>query len=405
MRARIAFIGSLLGAVAMGPTSSHAGADARHDHGRAVAGRVGEAQLALGTALIDSLAAKAPQGNVVISPASVALTLAALEPAASDALRRSIVKALGFHDAGSQGPDSLGEVKRAATLALARGADGPLAVANLLVVSPALHPHPPVLSAIAAAGVEVVQEDLNQPDALARINLWVSEHTRKLMPSVLDQSQKELGLVAVNAIHFKDRWKAPFDPAETKQQDFHPLDADARPVPMMHAGDRKFAFQRDERFVAVELMFQTDYRLVVITTLDRPVPASEFKPVTGWLGGSGFAPGDGELALPRFSCSSSADLLDAMDAMGLAEARKRPDALARLVAVPQTISQIIQRTELKVDEEGAEAAAATAVTTTRGLPSSDYVKMTVDKPFMFALRDPSSGLILLQGYVGDPGAN
>jgi len=56
---------------------------------------------------------------------------------------------------------------------------------------------------------------------------------------------------------------------------------------------------------------------------------------------------------------------------------------------------------LRVDETGTEAAAATAVETMRSMPA-EYVKMIVDKPFLFALRDQKTGLILLMGHVEKP---
>ena len=64
--------------------------------------------------------------------------------------------------------------------------------------------------------------------------------------------------------------------------------------------------------------------------------------------------------------------------------------------------ELIDHVELAVDEEGTEAAAATAVTTTRA-STSEFIKFSADKPFMFALRD-QTGLIVIAGYVARPQA-
>jgi len=64
----------------------------------------------------------------------------------------------------------------------------------------------------------------------------------------------------------------------------------------------------------------------------------------------------------------------------------------------------VQKFDLRLDEGGTEAAAATAVVTTRSLPMPAPIKMTVDKPFVFALRDQKAGFILFMGYVGTPRA-
>lgn len=170
---------------------------------------------------------------------------------------------------------------------------------------------------------------------------------------------------------------------------------------MMQLTDARLRFRRQSSFVAVELPYVTErFRLVVITTTDKPARVAQFNTVADWLTGDGFTESPGELSLPRFTLGSSVDLLKALDALGLRPARLSPGALSELSPGPMMITQVMQRTEIKVDEAGTEAAAATAVVTSRGV-TLDYVKMTVDKPFMFALRDADSGLVLLTGYVGN----
>jgi serine protease inhibitor len=80
----------------------------------------------------------------------------------------------------------------------------------------------------------------------------------------------------------------------------------------------------------------------------------------------------------------------------------RRDALEEFSAEDLIITRIVQKLELRLGEEGTEAAAVTAVMTTRSLATPDHVKMIVDKPFVFALRDRGTGLILFMGYVGAP---
>jgi serpin B len=89
--------------------------------------------------------------------------------------------------------------------------------------------------------------------------------------------------------------------------------------------------------------------------------------------------------------------------MGLFLARHSPRALQGFSDAPLEIARIFQKIELRVNEEGTEGAAATAVMTTRGIKiATDHIKMVVDKPFVFALRDDKTGLILFMGYVGAP---
>ena len=78
-----------------------------------------------------------------------------------------------------------------------------------------------------------------------------------------------------------------------------------------------------------------------------------------------------------------------------------PATLPGFAAGPLRLTKVQQRVELKVDEEGTEAAAATAAVATRST-AERFVRVAADKPFMFALRDSASGLIIVTGYVANP---
>ena len=267
---------------------------------------------------------------------------------------------------------------------------------------PARSPMSIALAGLQATGADVSVEDLSKPELVKRVNDWVAARTNGLIPSILDQPPGRAGLVALNALYFKDRWQTPFDAKATDTAPFHAVGGRSIDVPMMHSTVRQLLFRQDDRFVAVDLPYATaGFSLVVVATKAGPARVTDFADAAGWLSGASFEPSEGQVALPRFSLRSSADLLGALDALGLKRARLSPAAFAGLSPVPQVIAQVLQRTVIKVDEEGTEAAAATAAVTKRSF-TADFVKMTVDKPFLFALRDQTSGLILLAGYVGDP---
>ena len=90
--------------------------------------------------------------------------------------------------------------------------------------------------------------------------------------------------------------------------------------------------------------------------------------------------------------------------MGLKEARLSPSSLKNFSSAQQNISQVTQKTFLKVDEAGTEASAVTAVVTARSAGGPRPEKIVFNKPFMFALRDNTTGLVLMAGYVGSPTA-
>ena len=361
----------------------------------ATAGRLVAAQTALATRLIDRLAANKPGANVIVSPASLAGALGVIEFGADDQLRRNLHQVLGFVEASRISIDFAG-------LRKATGRprpDGLLATANAIFFDSHVRPRPEALEALADAGVRASVEEFAKPETLAAINAWVNEQTKGKIPTILEKRQDETGLVVLNALYFKDRWKQRFEANATKPAPFRMVGGKAIETQLMRAGDRQFRFRRDNRFIAVDIPYASEgYSLVVITTRREPAAAKDFSTVGEWLTGQGFFSSPGDVALPRFSASSSFDLMPALKALGL----KPPNALPGFARGPLRLGKVQQRVELTVDEEGTEAAAATAVTTTRSA-ENEFIRFSADKPFMFALRD-QSGLIVIAGYIARPQA-
>ena len=164
-----------------------------------------------------------------------------------------------------------------------------------------------------------------------RINGWVKEKTHDLIPEIIGEAPETLGLVAVNALYFKDKWQTPFEPSRTRPEPFQTTSGKPVDVQMMHSKVGKFRFRQDDRFIATELGYAHDnFRLVVATTKSAPAPARDFAPVAGWLDGKGFAAQNGEVALPKLSLSSTGELLPPLDAFGLKAARGTADRAGRI---------------------------------------------------------------------------
>jgi serine protease inhibitor len=359
-------------------------------------------QLQLGTDLVRHLAGNG-SANVMVSPASLAAVLAMLLSGASQPLRHAIHHVLGFEGASRRMSARHVSDLRTAIGYLLRQANGesPLALANMIVFDPESKPHQQALAKLAVEGADVSVENLRKPETIQRINEWVAQRTHNLIPSILSDPLSHPGLVAVNALYFKDKWKVPFDPAQTKVEPFHLVGGKSVDASMMYSPDGRFRFRQNERFIAAELAYASDdFKLVVVTTKRSPARFSEFARVVGWLSGEGFVEQNGLVALPRLRMSSDVELLHVLDAMGLSPARLRHDAFQKFSFVSQTLSRVVQKAELKIDEEGTEAAAATAATTWRSMPMAGYTKLVVNEPFVFALREKRTGLVLLNGYVG-----
>jgi serpin B len=322
-------------------------------------------------------------------------------------MRGAIWDMLGFqpalgHDAASD-LRALRDTVREAPLGQ-KSDDAAFDLANVVMFDPAAKPYETAMRDMRATGAEVSAAPLSDIANIQRINAWVKEKTRGLIPGILDERPLPPGLVAVNALYFKGVWPSPFDSERTKPEPFHMVAGDAL-VPMMH---RRyfFPFRRDGEFAAVEMPYRGDrYVLVVVANTKRSLAFPDFSAVTGWLDGAGFTPAMVELSLPRFKLEAGEELLEPLKAIGLAKGADSATAFEGLSALPQEIARVIQKTFMKVDEEGTEAAAATgvvAITSSAGPRHEEIETLVVDRPFLFALRDRRTGLILMSGYIGKP---
>jgi serpin B len=359
--------------------------------------RLASAQGALAMRLIAAIARAPASPNIVISPASLAGALSVIERGGSPLLQSNLHRVLGFDRSPAAWSDF--ETLRRVTNR-SRNQDGPLSSANALYMDAAIAPYEHVMKSLTESGLQVDVADFSDPRSLEAINAFVNEQTRGRIPDVLDSLTKDNALVAVNAVYFKDRWVVPFGRDETKVAPFHLLDGGTVDVPLMHSESSRFRFRQDQRFVGVELPYATQgFSMVVVTTKAVPAAPKAFTGLADWLSAADFADSPGDVVLPRFGAQSSMDLLPALAALGF----KPPARLPGFAKGPLRLSKAQQRVFLKVDEEGTEAAAATAVLATRSIENG-YVRMIVDKPFVFALRDATTGLIIIAGYVGRPDA-
>jgi len=364
--------------------------------------RLANAQAKLAGGLIQRLAERG-KAMVAVSPASLAGAAAALDLGASSRLRRALHGTLGFRKSAQEEADFA--ALREQLNKLAADAGTPLRMANLVAFDDSLALYPGVPLAFKQAGLDHTVVDFSAPGTAEDLNKWVREHTAGLIPEIVDRLPGGTSMLVLNALHFKDRWKAPFDAADTRPAPFKRVGAKPIAVETMQLPQGRYMFRRDARFLAIDLPYANDrFRMVIVTTRgERAAPARAFRRADEWLTGRNFAEAEGELALPRLLVSSREDLTATLDALGLRAARLAPDSLSGFTADAAQITRVLQRLELRLNEEGTEAAAATAVTVERGA-TADYVRMVVDKPFVFALRDAKTGLILVAGYVGEPAA-
>jgi serpin B len=379
---------------------SGAPSSARADE--AFTARLTTAQVRLGLDLVQRLSTT-PRSVVAVSPASIAGAAVALDLGASPQLRDALNGALDLGPKAEAADNLLKLRERVAALGAPQQQSSPLKLGRSIAFDHSLNLHPGLADAMQRAGIKQDVIDFTAPTAAETINRRVREQTAGKIPEIVDRLSGDTSLVVLDALYFNDHWKTPFDRARTAPEPFKRVNASPITVSTMHLSQGHYLFRQDDRFVAVELPFADQrYRMVVVTTRGQEAaPVAGFLPAEEWLAGKGFMLAAGEVALPHFDVSSRDDLTPALDARGLGAARTSPHALSGFTDDPIRVTRVVQCLQLRLNEEGTEVAAATAAVADRGI-EGHYVNMIVDRPFVFALRDATTGLVLATGYVGEP---
>lgn len=354
------------------------------------------AQAGLAVELIDRTLAKEGAANIMVSPASLAAALGLASLGASNEGKAAIAKGLGF-GGEVKGPERALDAMSPEPTAM----DAPLTTAVAIIFDDKLVLVPDAISMLASHRIKPSIEDLDGPKSVEHINGWVKDATRGAIPVILDTPPGG-GFVSLGALSFKARWKTSFE-KESPATPFQRPDGSTISVPMMHLAGEEQKFRFDENFAAVDLAYTGEtYSMVVVAARSgKGVASSDLKTLAAWLQGEKFEPAKGEIFLPRFSLNDGRDLMPALNAMGLAPEKAKDAAFPGFTKENISLSRVLQKTIIKVDENGTEAAAATAAITERSIDPK-LVRVVADARFAFALRDTKTGLLLAAGLIGDP---
>jgi serine protease inhibitor len=360
-----------------------------------------------GLALTARLAAASPD-NVFVSPLSAQLALAMAATGARGDTQRAMLDTLGL---GGLAADRVAPEAAALMDRLASSNCVTVEIANGLWARRGLALDPAYVRAVRSSfRGESSPLDASSPKV---VNDWVSRATHGQIPSILDRVPPDLLLYLVNATYFHGNWQVPFDAAQTRPALFHRAGAADVSVPLMDRSG-SFAYGEGPDYQAIALPYTGGTaRMVVILPTATLAPSAfapyldpaRFQQVTGALE----AGRSGEVLLPRFNLDQEASLLNALHALGMTPSLQ-PGAdfsgIAPSCARRCFISDVTQRARLDVDERGTTAAAATrvGVSATAVLATGEPFRMLVDRPFLAAVQDTSTGTLLFAGVVGDPAA-
>ncbi|XP_033760133.1 leukocyte elastase inhibitor-like [Pecten maximus] len=349
-------------------------------------------------------------GNLFYSPFSISAAMSMVYLGAREQTAAQMIPALSIQSLGQRVHDGYEDYLK---VVLGKSDNVTLQIANRLYPDSKTDVVPSFIELCAKyyqADTKTI--DYRQFEAARKeINEWVSHQTAEKIKDLLPEGSLTplTVMVLVNAIYFKGDWETKFDDKVTKDMTFHNLKGQQKTVKMMFQKATKFPLKYDDqlRCTVLELPYKANSLSMVIILPDDidGLPALEEKLTPSVIKGltTKMPPVNVEVFLPKFKLKSSFELSKLFQSMGMTYLFHGSKADLTGIDTSNTsyVSFIFHQAFVDVNEEGTEAAAATAVIivacSSRGLP----LQFKADHPFMFVIKDNRSDTILFVGRFAD----
>jgi len=251
------------------------------------------------------------------------------------------------------------------------------------------------------------------------VNQWAEKETNGLIKEVLPSGSVDAStrLIFANALYFKGAWTEKFDASKTKDQDFHLLNGSSVQVPFMTSKKKQLVSAFDgfkvlgllykqgedkRRFSMYFVLPNAKDGLSTLVEkvssesgfLDRHLPYQQVEV--------------GEFRIPKFKISFGFEASKVLKGLGLVLPFSGGEGLTEMVDDSTVgrnlyVSSIFHKSFIEVNEEGTEAAAASAgVVKLRGLSMTEKIDFVADHPFLFVIREDMTGVVLFIGQVLNP---
>lgn len=346
-------------------------------------------------------------GNLFFSPHSISTALAMTYAGARGRTAAQMAQVMRFH----LDPPQLHAALAHLEVTLSRIGDRDqvqLNVANALYPQQGYPLLPDYLRLVEASyGVLITAVDYRDAAAARQlINAWVAEKTAQKIPDLIHPGilNNSTTLVLVNAIYFKGNWASQFAPGLTADAPFWIGPAQSVPKPLMQQ-TATFAYSEAENLQIVSLPYVGgDLSMLLLLPRERGGLAALEESLTvanlsRWI--RRLHPREVELFLPRFKITFPIRLDETLQAMGMTDAFGPADFSGMSVAGDFFIGAALHKAFVEVNEEGTEAAAATAVMMIKSIPPPPTM-FRADHPFLILIRENSTGAVLFLGRVANP---
>jgi serpin B len=247
---------------------------------------------------------------------------------------------------------------------------------------------------------------ITDPGAPDKINEWIEENTNGLIKEMVDKLEDNTVMLIINAIYFKGKWKLQFDEKETREEPFYKPGGDSEDVPMMKQTD-DFRIYDGDGFKLAEFPYgQGNFVMdIILPDAADGIPALlstlTDAAFTGWI--QQMTARETDIFIPRFKYGYKKKLKEILSGMGMGVAFTEFADFSNITEEADLlINDVTHQAFIETNEEGTEAAAATIVDI--GLTSMplDPTVFKADHPFIYIIRETTTGSIIFMGVVADP---
>uniref|UniRef100_A0A8C9RJY7 Leukocyte elastase inhibitor n=1 Tax=Scleropages formosus TaxID=113540 RepID=A0A8C9RJY7_SCLFO len=354
-------------------------------------------------------------GNVFFSPISISSSLAMVYPGARGDTATEMSKCLHFYRAGDNLHDGfnklfseLNKAEAAYSLSLANRLYGEKSYEFVEKFLADTKKH-------YQAELEPVDFRFDAEAARVNINTWVEKQTQGKIKNLLANGVVDslTTLVLVNAIYFKGNWEKKFKESATREQPFKLNKNDTKPVKMMYQKSKfNFTFIPEVQCQILELPYIGNELSMLImlpsvmeddsTGLEKLEQQLTYDNLMEWTRPDMMEYVTVNVGLPRFKMEDSYNMKETLSGMGMVKAFDGGDFSGMSPRNDLLLSEVVHKAFVEVNEEGTEAAAATAavmIMRCAPLPPTSFI---ADHPFLFLIRHNPSKSILFYGRFCSP---
>jgi serpin B len=367
---------------------------------------------AFGFNLMKNLINKDKNKNMVISPLSVSTILAMTQNGADNETKQEMINCLGLKDVSDK---DVNEQYYSLLEYFNNLKFTNLKAANSIWVNKEINLNNDFKNTTNKYySSQINSEDFTNPNTVNKINQWVDESTNGQIKKIIDNIGKDDDAVLINSLYFKGRWRDEFSPFNTKKEEFTLKNGEKINVDNMEARGH-VDYLKGNNFQAISLPYNDGIEMdmflpdqsVNIDNFISGITKENFDKCIG-----SFKSTDVVQQIPKFKMEYDTDLKDTLEALGIKQAFdiNKANFTKFESNVPSDKSIYIGKIEHKacisVDEHGTEAAAITAeIMNGSSAPADNPIEFKVNRPFLFAIRDSKTGVILFMGKVENPSTN